>query len=109
MPNEPEEREPEPTRDEVDRLRGAVVLEFGTTWCGHCRALAPHLAARLAAFPEVRHIRVEDGPGRPLGRSFGVKLWPTLVFLKNGDVVAQMSRPSGDELRAGFESLAGDA
>jgi thioredoxin 1 len=37
----------------------------------------------------VRHVKVEDGSGRRLGRSFGVKLWPTLVFLRDGREVAR--------------------
>jgi thioredoxin 1 len=39
------------------------------------------LAALLQKYPELRHVKVEDGKGRPLGRSFRVKLWPTLVFM----------------------------
>ncbi len=84
----------EPLRKDVDALPGATVLEFGTTWCGHCQAARPHVDATLASHPEVRHIRVEDGKGLPLGRSFGVKLWPTLVFLKDGKEVARLVRPT---------------
>jgi len=42
----------------------------------------------------VRHLKIEDGPGRPLGRSFRVKLWPTLVFLRDGVEVARVVRPA---------------
>ena len=97
---------PEPTRDEIDRSSGPVLLEFGAAWCGHCRALAPRLAKLLERYPTVRHIQVEDGPGRPLGRSFRVKLWPTLVFLKDGVVQKQVSRPEIAEVRDGLEAIA---
>ena len=94
------------TRADVDRMQGPVLLNFGTDWCGYCRAIEPHLSNLLAAHPEIRHIKVEDGRGRPLGRSFRVKLWPTLVFLQDGRVVRQMSRPEAAEVRGGFEAVA---
>jgi thioredoxin 1 len=83
----------EPTRAEIDALAGATLLEFGTSWCGHCRAARPLITEALAAHRGVRHVRVEDGSGLPLGRSFGVKLWPTLVFLVEGQEVARLVRP----------------
>jgi thioredoxin 1 len=43
----------------------------------------------------VRHLKVEDGRGRPLGRAFGVRLWPTLVLLRDGEELARVVRPAG--------------
>lgn len=97
----------EPSRAEVDAMPGPVVLEFGTNWCGWCRGAQPVISSALQAHPQVRHIKVEDGPGRPLGRSFGIRLWPTLVFLKDGQEVARVTRPSGTEgLRDALAKLA---
>lgn len=83
----------EPTRAEIDALIAPTVLEFGTAWCGYCQEAQPLIAAGFAGYPQVSHLKVEDGRGRPLGRSFGVKLWPTLVFLKQGKEVARLVRP----------------
>jgi thioredoxin 1 len=83
----------EPARDQVDAMSGPVVLEFGAPWCGHCIAAQPLVEAALSAHPQVRHIRIEDGRGRPLGRSYRVKLWPTLVFLRDGRELAREVRP----------------
>ncbi len=97
----------EPTRDEVDRMTGPVVIEFGADWCPHCQAIQAEMTAALVRHPTVKHIPVEDGKGKPLGRSFRVKLWPTLVFLRDGLVVSQLVRPSADEIARGFAELTG--
>ena len=94
-----------PTREQIDRERGLVLLEFGTSWCPICRALAPYVTRLLADHPEVRHVKVEDGPGRKLGRSFAVKFWPNLVLLRDGAVVRQLARPTRDELQEAFQAF----
>lgn len=84
----------EPSRAEIDSLEGPTVVEFGAPWCGHCRAAQPLIASALSEYPAVRHIKIEDGKGRPLGRSFRVTLWPTLIFLNHGKVIARLVRPA---------------
>ena len=94
MPTIPEYATAQPARSDIDALVGAAVLDFGTNWCGHCRAAQPLVAEAFVRHSSVRHIKVEDGSGRVLGRSFGVKLWPTLVFLRDGNEVARLVRPT---------------
>jgi thioredoxin 1 len=100
----------EPTRADVDALTGPTLLEFGTPWCPHCQRAQPLIAAALANAPHVRHVKVEDGKGRPLGRSFRVKLWPSLIFLNDGKEIARVVRPpSADDISAGLARIAGGA
>lgn len=98
MPMTTDYAEPEPTLAEVQTLKGPAVIEFGTSWCGHCRAAQPLLATAFSNDSSIRHIKVEDGSGRALGRAFGVKLWPTLVFLRDGHEIARLVRPSSVDL-----------
>jgi thioredoxin 1 len=83
----------EPTAAEVAALPGRVALEFGAPWCGHCQAAQPALAQALQARGDAAHLKVEDGKGRPLGRAYRIKLWPTLVLLRDGEEVARVVRP----------------
>ena len=98
----------EPTRAQVDALSGSTLLEFGAEWCPHCQAVQPALRRLLEAHPEVRHLKVEDGKGRPLGRSYSVKLWPNLIFLQDGKLVEQLARPDQTSLEQAFQSFSKD-
>ena len=94
------------TREDVDATAGALVLEFGAEWCPICDAARPLIDRVFAGNSGVRRVWVEDGKGKRLGRSFAVKLWPTLVFLRDGREVARVVRPRSEtELRAAFERL----
>ena len=99
----------EPTRAEIDLISGPLVVEFGAPWCGHCLAVQPNLTELLARSPQVRHIKIHDGKGQPLGRSFRVKLWPTLVFLRDGQVLHKAVRASETEILAGFVAITASA
>lgn len=105
MATSPEYSENAPSRAEIDALTGPAVLEFGTAWCGFCQAARPLVEQAFSGHSGVRHLKIEDGPGRPLGRSFRVKLWPTLIFLDQGREVKRLVRPAdADAIR---EALAG--
>ncbi len=98
----------EPTRAEIDARHGPLLLEFGSPSCGHCRLAQPLVEQALTehALP-LPHLKIADGPGQPLGRSFGVKLWPTLVILRDGKEVARLVRPRElAALRAAMGSVA---
>jgi thioredoxin 1 len=98
--------ETEPTRVEVDAIAEPLVLEFGAPWCGICAAAQPAIAGALIPHPKLKHLKVSDGPGLPLGRSFGVKLWPTLVLLQRGKEIGRLVRPrSQTEISTALETL----
>jgi thioredoxin 1 len=87
------------TRADLDQSVGLVMLEFGASWCGYCQAAQPLIATALLD-SHVQHIRIEDGKGQRLGRSYAVKLWPTLVFLKDGVELSRLVRPQNAQVIA---------
>ena len=108
MPSAAQHLAQPPSRDEVDQLAGATVVEFGTPWCGHCQRAQPLIEGALKDRADVAHVKVEDGPGQRLGRTFGVKLWPTLVFLKDGKEVDRLVRPQqAADVQQALQAVAG--
>lgn len=95
-----------PTREELDQISGPLVVEFGTGWCGYCRAAQPSIAEAFEGNQAVQHYKIEDGKGRRLGRTFGVKLWPTLIFMRDGEEVSRLVRPgSSDEIARALDRI----
>ena len=95
--------DPGPDRTAVETWIGPAVLEFGADWCPICQGAASLIAEAVGG---VRHVKVADGKGKPLGRSFAVKLWPTIVFLKDGVEAARVVRPTdADEVRRGLAAI----
>ena len=95
-----------PSRAELDALPGTTIVEFGTDWCGYCQGAQASIAQALEPHAGVRHLKIEDGPGRPLGRSFKVKLWPTLILMRDGAEVARVVRPANaTQIADAFPSL----
>jgi hypothetical protein len=69
-------------------LRG----QTSTHWLASpCSNLA-HRGARIALLRS-RCWKIEDGPGRPLGRSYRIKLWPSVLVLRDGEELARVVRP----------------
>jgi len=98
------EQFPELTRTHVEAGEGWLLLEFGTDWCGHCAAAQP-MVKDFVEKHQLDHRKVEDGKGRPLGRAFTVKLWPTLVLLRDGAEVARVVRPTTQAELEPFERV----
>jgi thioredoxin 1 len=84
-------------REFLDQLSGGVMVEFGAEWCGYCQAAQAIIKHAIAGYPDIKHINIEDGKGQRLGRTYAIKLWPTLIFLKDGVEIERIVRPSNQE------------
>ncbi len=75
---------------EVSKSAQPVLVDFGATWCGPCKALAPvveKLADETAGKYKVCKVDIDDAPG--VTAKFGVRSVPTILVFKNGEKSGQ--------------------
>jgi len=95
-----------PSRAEINAMSGPMLIEFGSPGCGYCLAAQALLRDAALEAPDLPHLKVADGKGRPLGRSFQVRLWPTFIYMKDGKEVSRLVRPnSAEEIRRAFDAI----
>ena len=68
-----------------------VLVDFYTTWCGPCKAIAPVIEELAAAYEKrARIVKVNVDEAMQTGSKYGVMSVPTLLIFKDGQVVDQM-------------------
>ncbi len=87
--------------EEVNNNKGLVVLDFWAVWCGPCKMLAPIFEEVEKEYPDVTFGKVNVDDEEGLARRFGIVSIPTLIFIKDGNIVKKsVGYVNADELRA---------
>ena len=69
-----------------------MVLDFWATWCGPCRMVGPviqELADKYEGQVIVGKVNIEEDAD-DLVAQFGIRNIPTILFIKNGEVVDKL-------------------
>ena len=67
-----------------------VLVDFWAEWCAPCKMIAPALdeiSAEMDGKVKIVKVNIDDNPSTPA--RYGVRGIPTLMLVKNGEVVAQ--------------------
>ena len=72
---------------DAQALTGAVVVEFGASWCMPCRMIEPVIAQLAESYAgRVRVFKVDTDLDAALAQRYEVRSVPTLVIMKGGEV-----------------------
>ena len=77
--------------EEVKNSDKPVLIDFYADWCGPCRMVAPILHEIAEERPDVIVAKINVDDEEELAMEFGVYSIPTLVVMKNGEVIKQAS------------------
>ena len=72
---------------EVLQAEGTVLVDFWASWCGPCRMIAPAVEKISEEHPDVKVCKVNIDDEQELAIKYGVISIPTLMVVKNGEVV----------------------
>ena len=67
---------------------GNVVIDFYATWCGPCKKLGPLFSKLSNEYLTVSFLKVDSDEAEDLCKHYEVSALPTVLFIKNGEVVS---------------------
>ena len=73
--------------EEVMNSERPVLVDFWASWCGPCRMVVPVVEKIAEEYPEYKVVKVNVDEEQELAAQFGVMSIPTLMVVKNGEVV----------------------
>ena len=73
--------------EQIKTSEKTVLIDFYAEWCGPCKMVAPIVHEIAEENPQITVVKVDVDEETPLAIQFGVQSIPTLVVMKNGQIV----------------------
>lgn len=73
--------------EEVMNSEKPVLVDFWASWCGPCRMVVPIVEQIAEEYPEYKVVKINVDEEPELAAQFGVMSIPSLMIVKNGEVV----------------------
>lgn len=68
-----------------------VLMDFWSPWCGPCRMVVPLVEEIAKERSDIKVVKINVDEEQELAMQFGVMSIPTLVVMKNGKIVNQVT------------------
>ena len=78
-------------QNEIMNSEKPVLLDFGASWCAPCRMLAPVIEEIASERADIKVGKINIDEQSELANKFGIMSIPTLVVMKNGKIIQQVS------------------
>ena len=78
-------------QNEIMDSEKTVLLDFWASWCAPCRMVVPIIEEIAGERPDIKVGKINVDEQHELASEFGIMSIPTLVVMKNGKIVQQVS------------------
>jgi thioredoxin 1 len=94
---------------EVEKAKGACLVDFWAEWCPPCRMVAPTVEELAAAYAgKAKVAKLDTDANRDTAAKFGITAIPTLIVFKDGQVAKRFTGVTGkDDLKAALDAALG--
>jgi thioredoxin len=84
---------------------GKVVIDFFADWCGPCKKLGPHFLEFSKEYPNISFLKVNTDNAESLATHYEVSALPTILFIKDGDVISIIKGFNLDKMKSELDEL----